>query len=184
MKKPRTIVVDSSEVPRTSKNRQKNWQCLYKNCIEPPKTRYNCCSHVWDAHLRRKCCKNNDPQYENVSYKALKNKTVVNELCINYMRKLVIKKDEENQIKTENKSEKKKAKISPYQIYLQHKISNNYVPVEKKELKEIEEIIQIEEEKEEIQQTFPSCHFDKKKMIVEKYVEPPAFDVSEIDLFC
>ena len=34
------------------KGRKKLWKCTFKGCTEPPKTRYNCYSHIWDAHLR------------------------------------------------------------------------------------------------------------------------------------
>ncbi|EMS15867.1 hypothetical protein KM1_066160 [Entamoeba histolytica HM-3:IMSS] len=35
-----------------AKPRRKCWMCVFPGCTEPPKTRYNCYSHVWDAHLR------------------------------------------------------------------------------------------------------------------------------------
>ncbi|KAL7721657.1 Peptidase S74 domain-containing protein [Entamoeba marina] len=35
-----------------AKPRRKCWMCVFPGCTEPRKTRYNCYSHVWDAHLR------------------------------------------------------------------------------------------------------------------------------------
>ena len=77
-------VVAVASVPRTHANRLKNWRCVYPGCHEAAKTRYNCYSHIWDAHLRFRTSGAQAPAYKDVPDKA-----ALKALCAPYMVKLV-----------------------------------------------------------------------------------------------
>lgn len=66
--------------------RKKLWQCVYPGCTEPPKTHYNCFSHVWDSHVRRSLPPE-DP-LSALPYKRITDRTAVKELCRKYIVEL------------------------------------------------------------------------------------------------
>lgn len=66
--------------------RKKLWKCTFPGCTEPPKTHYNCYSHVWDSHIRHSLPQENP--LGAVVYKKIVDKTQVKELCKKYMIEL------------------------------------------------------------------------------------------------
>lgn len=66
--------------------RKKLWKCTFPGCTEPPKTHYNCYSHVWDSHIRHGLPQDNP--LGAVVYKKIADKTQVKELCKKYMIEL------------------------------------------------------------------------------------------------
>ena len=62
-----------------AKPRKKLWQCVYPGCTEPPKTHYNCHSHVWDAHVRHQLPP--DHPLSQFVYKKLPDRNAVKGLC-------------------------------------------------------------------------------------------------------
>ena len=71
---------------QAGQGRKKLWQCVYPGCTEPPKTHYNCFSHVWDSHIRRSLTPDN-PLAE-LTYKRITDRTAVKELCRQYIIEL------------------------------------------------------------------------------------------------
>ena len=59
------------------------WQCVYPGCREPPKTHYNCDSHVWDAHIRHQLPP--DHPLAQFPYKRLPDRRAVKPLCSAYV---------------------------------------------------------------------------------------------------
>ena len=66
--------------------RKKLWKCTFPGCTEPPKTHYNCYSHVWDSHIRHSLPQDNP--LGAVVYKKIADKVQVKELCKQYMIEL------------------------------------------------------------------------------------------------
>ena len=66
-----------------SKPRKKLWLCVYPGCHEPPKTHYNCHSHVWDAHIRHQLPPENP--LAALVYKRLPDRGAVKALCRGYV---------------------------------------------------------------------------------------------------
>lgn len=66
--------------------RKKLWQCIYPGCAEPPKTHYNCFSHVWNSHIRRSL----SPEHplSKMTYKNITDRTIVKKLCRQYIIEL------------------------------------------------------------------------------------------------
>ncbi|KAL7718883.1 Peptidase S74 domain-containing protein [Entamoeba marina] len=87
------VNIPVKEVPRTQKQRKKNWKCNYTNCDETPKTRYNCYAHVWDAHIKPSLSVvgNNPNNIVLISFKNSQQKPVIKKMCEQYMVKLVDK---------------------------------------------------------------------------------------------
>ena len=69
--------------PGRSKPRKKLWLCVYPGCHEPPKTHYNCHSHVWDAHIRHQLPPENP--LAALVYKRLPDRGAVKALCRGYV---------------------------------------------------------------------------------------------------
>ncbi|KAL7712554.1 Peptidase S74 domain-containing protein [Entamoeba marina] len=84
------LLVSSDNIPRTKKMRKKNWKCIYPNCNEPVKTRFNCYAHVWDTHLRQEYTQNSD-EFPATPFKKTVDKTKMKPLCEAYMIQLVEK---------------------------------------------------------------------------------------------
>ena len=61
--------------------RYKDWKCIYPGCIETPKTKYNCTTHVWDAHLKFV-----HKEYNYLQFKNIKDKTIPKKLCEQYIK--------------------------------------------------------------------------------------------------
>ena len=70
----------------TKPPRKKLWKCNFPGCTEPPKTHYNCHSHVWDAHVRHQLSPDNP--ISTVVYKKLPDRGAVKTLCRQYMTEL------------------------------------------------------------------------------------------------
>ncbi|ELP91892.1 hypothetical protein EIN_398220 [Entamoeba invadens IP1] len=87
----KVLLVDSDDIPRTQKLRKKNWKCVFPNCNEPLKTRFNCYAHVWDAHLRAYYTQQFPDLYPKTAFKKTANKTPMKSVCEKYMLQLVEK---------------------------------------------------------------------------------------------
>ncbi|ELP92129.1 hypothetical protein EIN_380760 [Entamoeba invadens IP1] len=87
------VLVSSSDIPRTRRFRKKNWKCTYPHCTDPPKTKYNVTSHIWDSHLRTEIGKpgNNPHNLVLTTFKDSPQKEIIKQLCEPYMVKLVDK---------------------------------------------------------------------------------------------
>ncbi|EKE37663.1 hypothetical protein ENUP19_0295G0003 [Entamoeba nuttalli] len=87
------VNVPVKEIPRTLKQRKKNWKCNYPGCNEPPKTRYNCYAHVWDSHIKQFLAEegNNPDNMLLTSFKNSNEKDKIKKICERYMIKLVDK---------------------------------------------------------------------------------------------
>ncbi|BFU25573.1 hypothetical protein EHI8A_070290 [Entamoeba histolytica HM-1:IMSS-B] len=71
---------NQTKSPSKQRIRYKDWKCNYPGCNEPAKTKYNCTSHVWDAHL--KFIYN---EFGGVAFKNLENKQFPKEMCEKYI---------------------------------------------------------------------------------------------------
>ncbi|KAL7714983.1 Uncharacterized protein QTN25_007444 [Entamoeba marina] len=71
-------------VEKSKRIRYKDYKCTYPGCSEPAKTRYNCTSHVWDAHLKFLY-----KEFNGESYKKVFDKQRAKTLCENYMQYVV-----------------------------------------------------------------------------------------------
>ncbi|ELP93984.1 hypothetical protein EIN_181510 [Entamoeba invadens IP1] len=71
-----------ADTKNTSKQRirYKDWLCTFPGCTEPPKTKYNMISHIWDSHLKFIY-----PEYHKSAFKNLENKEIPRELCEQYL---------------------------------------------------------------------------------------------------
>ncbi|EDR27843.1 hypothetical protein EDI_154750 [Entamoeba dispar SAW760] len=87
------VNVPVKEIPRTLKQRKKNWKCNYPGCNETPKTRYNCYAHLWDLHLKQIVAEegNNPDNILITSFKNSNEKDKIKKICERYMIKLVDK---------------------------------------------------------------------------------------------
>ncbi|KAL7717272.1 Peptidase S74 domain-containing protein [Entamoeba marina] len=85
------VLVSSEDIPRTQKQRKKNWKCIFPNCNEPVKTRFNCYAHVWDAHIRQYYTQTFPDIYPTTPFKKTPDKTQMKNLCEKYMVQLVEK---------------------------------------------------------------------------------------------
>ncbi|BFU23472.1 hypothetical protein CL6EHI_083660 [Entamoeba histolytica] len=99
------MLVSSEEIPRTQKQRKKNWKCVFPNCNEPVKTRFNCYAHVWDAHLRQYYTQNYPDMYPTTAFKKTQNKTPMKSLCEKYMIQLVEKPNSKEKGSSETKQQ-------------------------------------------------------------------------------
>ncbi|ELP95063.1 hypothetical protein EIN_253270 [Entamoeba invadens IP1] len=66
-----------------AKPRRKCWICTYPGCKEPPKTRYNCYSHTWDAHLRH--LNGEKDQYKRIKESERKDAMKLCEMYVRYV---------------------------------------------------------------------------------------------------
>ena len=80
---PQTVQTGADAAPGRSKPRKKLWLCVYPGCHEPPKTHYNCHSHVWDAHIRHQLPPENP--LAALVYKRLPDRGAVKALCRGYV---------------------------------------------------------------------------------------------------
>ncbi|BFU19257.1 hypothetical protein CL6EHI_105320 [Entamoeba histolytica] len=85
------LLVSSEEIQRTQKQRKKNWKCIFPNCNEPAKTRFNCYAHVWDIHLREYYKQKFPELSPTTPFKKTQNKAPLKNLCEKYMIQLVEK---------------------------------------------------------------------------------------------
>ena len=90
---PGIVNIPVKEVPRTQKQRKKNWKCNYPGCNESTKTRYNCYAHIWDIHLKPKLAseESNNSKIILTSFKNSNDKAEIKKMCERYMIKLVDK---------------------------------------------------------------------------------------------
>ena len=103
--------INYQEKETTEKKRRiryKDWKCIYPGCCETPKTRYNCTSHVWDAHLKFIY-----KEYNFIQFKQIQDKEKVRKLCEQYIQycpdEINIRKRKINPLKLKER-EKKMAK--------------------------------------------------------------------------
>ena len=89
--------------------------------MEPPKTHYNCHSHVWDAHVRHQLPP--DHPLAQFVYKKLPDRTVVKGLCRAYMVEL-----EDND--PSRKRRKRTNTDKPQQQQTQPKLPTNGSPIQ------------------------------------------------------
>ncbi|GAB1226889.1 hypothetical protein ENUP19_0307G0010 [Entamoeba nuttalli] len=87
------LLVSSEEIQRTQKQRKKNWKCIFPNCNEPAKTRFNCYAHVWDIHLREYYTQKFPELSPTTAFKKTQNKAPLKNLCERYMIQLVEKQN-------------------------------------------------------------------------------------------
>ncbi|ELP94665.1 hypothetical protein EIN_499050, partial [Entamoeba invadens IP1] len=97
------LLVSSEDIPRTLKQRKKNWKCVFPNCNEPLKTRFNCYAHVWDSHLRAYYTQNFPNMYPVTAFKKTADKNPMKVLAEKYMIQLVEKPPSKQRIETDQK---------------------------------------------------------------------------------
>ena len=90
------LLLDGKEIKQTLEQKMKNYKCIFPGCMEIPKSRYNCYTHVWDTHLRYEFAKpgKNPKNYPLLKYKDCPNKSELQKECSKYIVKLIYKTPE------------------------------------------------------------------------------------------